>query len=171
MNTQVNDIADRVAAIEASNRRWKRFTGILILGGVLLVAMGPAEKQIAPRAPVKTTSNPKGTIEARQFRVVNQKGDVKIVLATNTDGRPIIQLFDDDGFQTLILGVDDAGQPNMFLSKQGMPMVWAGCWSDRQCGAIETYNRNGVKAAAMGSIPSNDGGLWRRTGDKELLVR
>lgn len=167
MKTHELDLARRINELEAANRTNRRLIIFLALDIVLIVSMGATQ---IPQAPQRTTSNLQGVVEAREFRVVNHKNEVKMVLATNALGLPKLQLFDRHGFRTIELGVNDADKgPYVEMNKDASRLVWVGRWGDRKCGAIETFNQDGKKVVAIGTKTSNDGGIWKRVGGEYKL--
>lgn len=164
---ETSDLASRLENLEATVRWWRRCMACLAISTLLIVTMAATRQQI-PRAPDRAGVELQGTIEARSIRIVDQRGDVKLVLGSN-DAGPMVELFDRQGLQSMVLYVNETG-PNIYLNKQQDPVAWITYWGNYKCGAIVTYNNNGEKAAVLGALPSGDGGIWRRVGDQEKFI-
>ena len=129
-------LEQRVAAIEQSNRRWKRST--VALGVIALAVIGIAADE-APQIP--------DLVIARKFVAVNERGEPVAILG-HTNNVGIVGVSDSDGSMLFAASADDEGQGIVTTyDATGHKLVTLGA-SRSGVGHIATYQQGRMHSIA-----------------------
>lgn len=100
-------LAARLAALERSNRRWKRLAAAAALGALTAAVVGMS----AP---------PSRTVDAEVIRILDSKGKARMILSAADDG-PTLALLDGKGRLRASLGVSSDGPSLDLLDESESP--------------------------------------------------
>ncbi len=104
MERDLEFLGQRIARLEAQNRKWKRVTVLATLGGIAWLGLGAAASK-SPRARL---------VEATEFRLLDEKGTVRAALTTGRGGVSI-SVNNGAGHTRAALTVGEDGAPRLDL--------------------------------------------------------
>lgn len=124
------DVNERVAKLERTVRRLTAALGGVVVLAVVLVAMGAVKEP--------------GTIQAKEFMVVGENGEVRAMLA-HTDVGTGLSIWDDKGKTRFLISVNQDGTCLLNVNdRQGRERVSLGISNDDQP-VIELVNKDGKR--------------------------
>ncbi|MBU4271382.1 MAG: hypothetical protein KKA28_05920 [Planctomycetes bacterium] len=145
-------IEERVAELERKNRR---LTWMLTVAGgtVALLAVLTSCTGMTPAG-----NAPQESVTARQFVLVDEKGESRAELAVIGD-MPGLALADENGKTRAQLTVTDKGPALELYNEKGKLIVAIGAPEDGGGGIVEVFNSSGIMVATIQANKRNCGSV------------
>lgn len=146
----------RLARLEDQNRRLRGT--VVALAGVVIaaVAVGWSVNQAVPNV-----------IEAREFRVINDEGEVATTLAAD-EGGGVVVVNNAEGKTVISLAADEDGGVVELLNDQGKQVI--GFWAEENGSLVRVANAKGQPVIGIGA--NEEGGLIRvLNAENEQVIR
>lgn len=145
----MSNIEQRLARLEASQRRWRMAAltcGLLLMCGV---SMGAKANSQARKV--------KDLVRMHELQIVDEENRPVVRLWVNDRGDGVVSVNNNRGTQVSLMGANFRGDGLVNVANNDGQWVGAMAASDRGDGIIETFHEDGEVATIAGCTPRGDG--------------